>query len=163
MNLEYLCVFSPNNGHLVFAVEVANLLVHQDKRISVGILILKSPGHTGVAAFAENLKNDAPDCVNFVNVPALDESIMIELMSLPHNSFLDSFILNQRTEVKDVVKIILNRSESTKLGGFMLGMFCTTMIEVANDFDVPDYVFFTSGYLFLASSFMIKISKITKV
>ncbi|KAK1393400.1 Glycosyltransferase [Heracleum sosnowskyi] len=153
MRAELIFIPAPGVGHLVSAVEVAKLLVRRDERISITILLFKMPFDSAAAAFTDNLRKDAPDCIDFVDIPALHESIMTELMALPHNSFLDSFVSNQRTQVKDVVTTILNRSESAKLGGFVLDMFCTPMIEVANDFDVPAYVFFTSGASFLGFIF----------
>ncbi|CAN1253806.1 Anthocyanidin 3-O-glucosyltransferase 1 [Linum perenne] len=37
-------------------------------------------------------------------------------------------------------------------------MFCTSMVEVADDFNVPSYVFFTSGAAFLG--FMLRIQSL---
>ncbi|KAK1394069.1 hypothetical protein POM88_013125 [Heracleum sosnowskyi] len=66
-------------------------------------------------------------------------------MSLPPMTFFTSFVESQQTLVRDVVARILEQSKSAKLGGFVIDMFCTPMIDVANEFNVPAYVFFISG------------------
>ncbi|KAL8126881.1 anthocyanidin 3-O-glucosyltransferase 2-like [Apium graveolens] len=150
---ELIFIPAPGVGHLVSAVELAKMLVRRDEQVSINILIIKMPFDSGAAALTQNLQNDAPDRINFVDIPSLDESIVTKLKSFPRMSFLDSFLSEQRTQVKDVVREILNRSESSRLGGFVLDMFCTPMIQVANDFNVPAYVFFTSGASFLGLVF----------
>lgn len=40
-----------------------------------------------------------------------------------------------------------------QLVGFVLDMFCMTMIDVAKEFEVPCYVFYTSSAAFLALNF----------
>ncbi|RVW60542.1 UDP-glucose flavonoid 3-O-glucosyltransferase 6 [Vitis vinifera] len=43
----------------------------------------------------------------------------------------------------------MTRSGSVRLAGFVIDMFCTSMIDVANEFGVPSYLFFTSSAAFL--------------
>ncbi|WOG91840.1 hypothetical protein DCAR_0311095 [Daucus carota subsp. sativus] len=147
--VELIFVPAPEVGHLVAAVELAKLLVRRDERISFSILIQKMPYDTGTAAFVEKLKKDDPDRMAFVDIPAPSEATMTELRSLSRTAFHEAFVSHQRTVVRDLVTEILKRSESSKLGGFVLDMFVTPMIEVANDFNVPAYVFFTSSAAFL--------------
>ncbi|KAK1393407.1 Glycosyltransferase [Heracleum sosnowskyi] len=149
MRVELIFIPAPEVGHLVAAVELAKLLVCHDERISISILIQKMPYDTGTAEFIQNLKKDDPDRIDFVDIPAPDETTMAELMSLPRTSFLEAFVSNQRTPVRDIVATVLKRSETCKLGGFVLDMFASPMIQVAIDFNVPAYVFFTSGASFL--------------
>ncbi|KAK1388759.1 Glycosyltransferase [Heracleum sosnowskyi] len=156
MRAELIFIPSPGVGHLLSTVEVAKLLVSRDDRISVSILIIRLPFDSGIDAFTENLKKDAPERVAFLDVPALDDIAMAEVKSLPRISFLDFFIEKHRTQVRDVVAAILNQSKSSKLCGFVIDMFCTSMIDVANEFNVPAYVFFTSGASFLSLMFHIQ-------
>nr|BAI65915.1 UDP-sugar:glycosyltransferase [Anthriscus sylvestris] len=149
MRVELIFIPAPEIGHLVAAVELAKLLVRRDQRISISMLIQKKASDSGVEAFIQNLKKDDPDRIEFVDIPALDETTMTELRSLPPTSFLEAFVSNQRTLVRDIVTEILKRSETPELGGFVLDMFTTPMIQVANDFNVPAYAFFTSGAAFL--------------
>ncbi|KAJ6300822.1 hypothetical protein OIU76_021592 [Salix suchowensis] len=81
-------------------------------------------------------------------------SITVLLVDLPNDeqtssgiTFLGSFIESQKPHVKNAVLKLQSESssESTQLAGFVVGMFCTTMIDVANEFGVPSYVFFASS------------------
>ncbi|KAL1823217.1 hypothetical protein ACET3Z_009995 [Daucus carota] len=143
----------PEVGHLVAAAELAKLLVSRDERISVRILIQKMPYDTGFAGFTQKLKKDVPERIDFVDIPAPDETTMEELKALPLTSFHEAFVSNQRTVVRNIVTAILKQSETSKLGGFVLDLFTTPMIEVANDFNVPAYVFFTSSAAYLNIAF----------
>ncbi|KAL1823215.1 hypothetical protein ACET3Z_009993 [Daucus carota] len=153
MRAELIFIPAPGVGHLVSAVELAKLLARQDHRISINILIIKMPFDYGVADFTQTLQNDAPERINFVDIPSLDDTAMAKLMALPRMSFHDAFFSSQRTQVRDVVRQIMNRSEDSRLGGFVLDMFCTQMMDVANEFDVPAYVFFASSASFLGFIF----------
>ncbi|WOG91838.1 hypothetical protein DCAR_0311093 [Daucus carota subsp. sativus] len=150
---ELIFVPSPGVGHLLSTGEVAKLLARRDERISISILIMKLPYDSGIEALTQNLKREAPERISFVDIPDLDEATRTELMSLPRMSFFTSFIEHQRTPVKNIVKSILEGPDSGKLGGFVIDMFCTSMIEVANEFNVPAYVYFTSGAAFLSLMF----------
>ncbi|XP_058007059.1 anthocyanidin 3-O-glucosyltransferase 2-like isoform X3 [Hevea brasiliensis] len=71
-------------------------------------------------------------------------SITVLILNL---SFVNS---NQKPHVKEaVLKITQSKliadSPAPRLAGFVIDMFCTTMIDVANDFGVPSFIFFTSG------------------
>lgn len=136
---------APGVGHLVSTVEVSKLLVSRDDRISISILIMNLSSDSSNHAITQNLKKDVPDRIAFVDIPALDETIMTGLRSKAYLNLLMSFLEIQKTKVKDVVASILSRSESSKLAGFVIDFFCTPMIDVANEFNVPAYVFFTSA------------------
>ncbi|XP_074379923.1 anthocyanidin 3-O-glucosyltransferase 2-like [Apium graveolens] len=150
MRAELIFIPSPGVGHLASSVEFAKLLASRDGRIFITILIMKHPFGSNTGALAQNLKEEAPKRIAFVDIPDLDEATRKELMSLPPISFFPAFIESQRALVRDIVTTILKQSESGKLGGFIVDMFCNSMIDVANEFNVPAYVFFTSGAAFLS-------------
>ncbi|KAK1393404.1 Glycosyltransferase [Heracleum sosnowskyi] len=159
MRAELIFIPSPGVGHLVSSIEVAKLIASRDEQISISILIMKMPFDSGIVAFTQNLKKDAPERIAFIDIPDLDDTTRTELMSLPQTSFFTSYIESQRTLVRDIVATILEQSESAKIGGFVIDMFCTSMIDVANEFNVPAYVFFTSGAAFLSLMFFIQTLK----
>ncbi|KAK1392786.1 UDP-glucose flavonoid 3-O-glucosyltransferase 6 [Heracleum sosnowskyi] len=145
MRAEVIFIPGPGIGHLGSLVEVSKLLVSRDDRISISILIINPSSDSSIHAFTQNLKEDAPDRIAFVDIPAPDETILKELMSKGPMNFLLSSIESQKTQVRDVVASILSRPESSKLAGFVIDMFCTPMIDVANEFNVPAYVYYTSA------------------
>ncbi|KAK1353372.1 hypothetical protein POM88_052507 [Heracleum sosnowskyi] len=153
MRAEVILIPAPAVGHLVSAVEFAKLLVSRDDRISVSILIMNMSFDATFVAFTNHLKKDAPAHITFVDIPALDEIIMTELMAKPKFYFFTWFIESQKGQVRDVVATIMNRSESSKLVGFVIDMMCETMIDVANEYNVPAYVLSTSSAAFLGLMF----------
>ncbi|KAK1393403.1 Glycosyltransferase [Heracleum sosnowskyi] len=156
MRAELIFIPALGVGHLVSAFEFAKLLVCRDERISISILIMKYPTDSSKGSLAQNLKKEAPERIAFVDIPELDETTRTELMSLPRKSFFTSFMESQRALVKDVVTTITKQSESAKLGGFVIDMFCASMIDVAKEFNVPSYVYFTSGAAFLSLKFYVQ-------
>ncbi|KAL1812737.1 hypothetical protein ACET3Z_022802 [Daucus carota] len=155
MKAELIIIPAPGAGHLLSMVELAKLIASRDERISVSVLIIRLPFESSIDGFDK----DAPGNLAFLDVPALDDFALAELMSLPRVSFLHSFITKHRTAVRDVVSAILKRSECSKLCGFVIDMFCLSMIDVANEFNVPAYAFFTSGAAFLSLQFYIQALK----
>lgn len=55
------------------------------------------------------------------------------------STFLFDWIDSHKSKVRNVVPRI------SKLSGIMVDMFCTCMIDVANEFGVPSYIFYPSG------------------
>ncbi|KAL8126194.1 anthocyanidin 3-O-glucosyltransferase 2-like [Apium graveolens] len=148
---------APGVGHLVSAVEVSKLFIGRDDRISITILIMNLSSDSSIDAITQNLKKDVPDRISFVDIPALDDAIMTGLQSNYYPKFLMSFLEIQKTKVRDLVASILSRSGSSKLAGFVIDFFCTAIIDVANEFNAPAYVFFTSaaaslGFMFYSQS-----------
>ncbi|KAL8119462.1 hypothetical protein AgCh_016834 [Apium graveolens] len=120
----------PVANMIVGEVVVSRTEDDRDDDISVTILLMDLPADSDLAAFTRNLKKDAPQGVVFVDIPALDETTMAEIMSMPWLSFLTSFIEKQQSQVRNVVAIIVEQSKTSKLCGFVIDLFCTSMIEV---------------------------------
>ncbi|KAJ6304463.1 hypothetical protein OIU77_018181 [Salix suchowensis] len=138
---ELVFVPSPGVGHLVPAVEIAKLMVKRDDRLSITVLVMKRPPlDTKINKYIESVSASISDHIQLVDLPN-DEQTSSGI------TFLGSFIESQKPHVKNAVLKLQSESssESTQLAGFVVGMFCTTMIDVANEFGVPSYVFFASS------------------
>ncbi|XP_010467862.1 PREDICTED: UDP-glycosyltransferase 71B6-like [Camelina sativa] len=63
----------------------------------------------------------------------------------------DSHIQSLKPHVRDAVSKLVDptRPDSPRLAGFVVDMYCTSMIDVANKFGVPTYLFYTSNAGFL--------------
>lgn len=77
-------------------------------------------------------------------------------------NYLSMLLANYRPLVKDA--IISNRSwhdthssSNPKVIGLVMDMFCSSMIDVANQLDIPSYLFFTSGAGFLGFLFYMSV------
>nr|AHX74090.1 glucosyltransferase [Eucommia ulmoides] len=149
--VELVFIPSPGMGHLVSAVEMAKLLVDRDQRLSITLLIMKAPFKTKANySPAQSLSTAAASRIRFVDLPG--DELESDAKFSPH-TFLSGFISGQKTLVRDAVAQISSSPEAPRLAGFFIDMFCTSMIDVADEFRVPTYVFFTSGAAFLGLVF----------
>ncbi|XP_002520576.2 anthocyanidin 3-O-glucosyltransferase 6 [Ricinus communis] len=142
---ELVFVPIPGAGHLTSAVEAAKLLLDRDARLSISILILRrSSDGKVVSDLIDSLTaTTTTRRIQFINLPVEDT----ESMGL-------NFIEKYKPHIREAVSKLASRSDFT-LAGFVLDMFCMPVMDVANEFGVPSYVFFTSGAAFL--SFMLHI------
>ncbi|XP_044464908.1 anthocyanidin 3-O-glucosyltransferase 2-like [Mangifera indica] len=142
---ELVFVPGPGVGHLIPFVELAKLLVQRHHRLSITVLVIKPPFDSKNNAYLDLLS--AGDGINFVHLPTND------LQTFNAQSILTSFIESHKPQVKEAVsKLVLSESasdDSPKLAGFVLDMCCTSLIDVADEFGVPSYIFFTSSAAFL--------------
>ncbi|PWA74166.1 UDP-glycosyltransferase 71E1 [Artemisia annua] len=134
--LELVFIPSPGAGHLPPTVELAKLLLDHDQRLSVTIIIMNLPFEA--KQVTETLISTPR--LNFIYVPNEDSSK--DLIS-PH-TFMSAFLEHQKPKLKNIIKDI-TESDSVRLVGFVVDMFCIAMIDVANEFGVPTYVYFTSS------------------
>nr|QLF98874.1 flavonoid 2'-O-glycosyltransferase [Scutellaria baicalensis] len=129
-NVELVFIPSPGLSHLVSTVEAAKLLLHRDHRLSITVLITNLHKDTKVENYTlktTSNPNTSPR-LRFINLPTQEE---------------DS-IDSQIRQVREIVSVLIKNPDS-KLGGLVLDMFCTSFIQVAEEFAIPSYVFFTSG------------------
>ncbi|KAJ9687284.1 hypothetical protein PVL29_015961 [Vitis rotundifolia] len=78
----------------------------------------------------------------------------VEISSGPMSPgvFLTEFVKAHTPLVRDAVHE-LTRANSVRLAGFVVDMFCSPIVDVANEFGVPSYLFFTSSAAFLGFLF----------
>ncbi|KAK4342405.1 hypothetical protein RND71_038221 [Anisodus tanguticus] len=150
---ELVFIPGPGAGHLISAVEIAKLILDRDERLCISVLIMKLPMDFGVQSYIESLSSTTR--LQFVDI-TVDDKTTAGFLSNKETFFMD-FIQGHKPKVKDFVhNTSFSRSGSrfnSQLAGFVLDMFCTSMIDVANEFSVPSYIFFTSSASFLALCF----------
>lgn len=137
---------SPGISHLASTVEIAKILADRDHHLSISVIIMKFPFDTKVSEYTKSLSPDSSSCINLIEL--IPEMLLFEASSL----FMYKFIDYHKGQVRDFLAKI-STSEDDKLSGVVVDMFCTSMIDVANEFDVPSYVFYTSGASFLGLAF----------
>ena len=139
--MELMFIPSPSISHLIPMVELAKLLTERDDRLMIKIFTMKQPSDSKVSAYIESLNSSSiSNRIKFIDLPAEDE---------PTTSFnFFSFIESQKPLLKDVLsKLTLAESSSntSRVAAFVLDMFCTPMIDVANEFGIPTYIYYTSS------------------
>ncbi|GLU12811.1 hypothetical protein SLE2022_294700 [Rubroshorea leprosula] len=139
--VELFFISTSLKGHIVSMEELAKLLVHQNSCLSITVLIIKSPLETNTTPYDQPVH----DRIRFI------------YLSLPQNQNHDlghhRLTESHKPLVKEAVTTTITSSNDSVLAGFVVDMFCTTMIDVANEFGVPSYVFFTSGAATLSLCF----------
>ncbi|KAG8387078.1 hypothetical protein BUALT_Bualt03G0215900 [Buddleja alternifolia] len=140
--VELVLIPSPGLSHLISTVEKAKLLLDRDDRLSVTVLIMKLSKDRVIDSYTQNITSNPNTTkrLRFVNLPQQDETS-------DSTANLFDFINNQIVHIREIVSnLIKNPSEfDSQLAGLVLDMFCTKFIEVADEFNLPSYVFFTSG------------------
>ncbi|KAL7086801.1 hypothetical protein ACP275_13G023900 [Erythranthe tilingii] len=126
----------PVISHLVAAVKAATLLSDRDERLSVTILVMKLPIDTKIDSYTKNSPKNSR--INFLHLP--ENECVTNESTQPPKQFGAGFIESQKGPVREAVSEILEGS--IRLAGFVVDMFCTAMIDVADGFNVPSYVFF---------------------
>ncbi|KAF2305934.1 hypothetical protein GH714_008988 [Hevea brasiliensis] len=121
-------------GHLASTLEAAKLLLDRHHRLSITVLIIKRSSDTLVSSFVNSIAKS--DRIQFIELPNVDEG-----------SLGFGFIDKQIPHVKEAVFKLTARPDLS-LAGFVLDMFCTSIMDVAKEFGVPSYIFFTSGASF---------------
>ncbi|KAG5552128.1 hypothetical protein RHGRI_010280 [Rhododendron griersonianum] len=147
---ELVFIPSPGMGHLVSTVEMAMQLIGRDHRLSITVLIMKFPfDKSKVSSSTQSpLLTVAEDRLKFVHLPQ-EEAASAELRPKNPVNFMLEFVINMNKQhVRDHVTKIIS-TDSSQLAGFVVDMFCTPMMDVAAEFGLPTYVFFTSSCAFL--------------
>nr|XP_009794931.1 PREDICTED: anthocyanidin 3-O-glucosyltransferase 2-like [Nicotiana sylvestris] len=139
---ELVFIPAPGMGHLVPTVEVAKQLVDRDEQLSITVLIMTLPLETNIPSYTKSLSSDYSSRITLLQLSQPETSV--SMSSFNAINFFE-YISSYKDRVKDAVNETFSSSSSVKLKGFVIVMFCTAMIDVANEFGIPSYVFYTSN------------------
>ncbi|CAL1352175.1 unnamed protein product [Linum trigynum] len=150
---QLVFVPSPGIGHLVSTIEFARRLLRRDAGISVVILLIKFPPPFGddidgyVKSFCGAIDGDDDRRIQLVTLPQLPPPSSSSSPELPKSAehFISTLIEAHRPLVKEA---ILNLALPS-VAGLVVDLFCTSMIDVADELGIPSYLFFTSSIAFL--------------
>lgn len=158
--LELVFVPAPSIGHLVSICKFAEKLVNRDERLCVTILIIRPPWDSSIDAYIKR-SSSAPEGsrIRYIILAQIEPPSSEELAK-SIEKYISLLIANYRPLVKDA--IISNKSwpdtdSNPKIIGLVIDMFCSSMIDVANELDIPSYLFFTSGAGFLGFVFYLSV------
>nr|BAF96585.1 glucosyltransferase homolog [Lycium chinense]BAG80539.1 UDP-glucose:glucosyltransferase [Lycium barbarum] len=139
-------------GHLVSTVEMAKQLVDREDQLSITVLIMTLPTETKIPSYTKSLSSNYTSRIRLLELTQPETSVNMGSATHPMK-FMSEFITSYKGRVKDAVADMFSSLSSVKLAGFVIDMFCTAMIDVANDFGVPSYLFYTSGAAMLGLQF----------
>ncbi|XP_038896119.1 anthocyanidin 3-O-glucosyltransferase 2-like isoform X2 [Benincasa hispida] len=139
--IELVFIAWPDIGHLSAALHLAHLLLRRNHHLSITVLIIPPPWETITTTQLQSLLPSST--ADPIPIPI----IILPQIPLPQNaefiSLIKTTIETQKQNVIDTVAKLI--SNSTVLAGFILDIFCTDMIDVANQLGVPTYLFSTSS------------------
>ncbi|CAH8317222.1 unnamed protein product [Eruca vesicaria subsp. sativa] len=143
MTMELVFIPSPGIGHLRSIVELAKQLVNGDERLSITVIIIprSSGGDVDDSAQISSLFTPPQDRLRHETISVAEQK---STDRLPTQIYID----NQKPQVRDAVTKILDptRVDSPpQLAGFVIDMFCVSMMDLAEEFEVPTYVAYTSN------------------
>ncbi|KAJ4868093.1 UDP-glycosyltransferase 71B7 [Raphanus sativus] len=158
MKFELVFIPYPSISHLRSTVEMAKLLVEQENHLTISVLILPFLSGSAAAAspYVEALSAASNDRLRYEVISSEEDQPTSE----PEPTTLDIHIENHIPTVRRAVSMLFDHystlPNSPKIAGFVLDMFCTSLIDVANEFHVPSYLFYTSNAGVLALGFHVQ-------
>ncbi|KAL4362812.1 hypothetical protein GQ457_04G012780 [Hibiscus cannabinus] len=145
MKAELVFIPMPRMGHFLSMVQVAKLLVDLDPHLSITFLILNLIPDAKLHAYVLSLTRTPTARIKFLNLPQPETDNHVT-----RADFIRVLVDTHGPLVKQAVTgIVHSVPDSPPLAGFVLDMFLTPLIDLGNEFDVPSYVFYTSGAAFL--------------
>ncbi|KAJ4825913.1 hypothetical protein Tsubulata_050766, partial [Turnera subulata] len=143
--LEIVFIPTPAIGHLIPAVEFCKLLVERNDQLSITILLMKQSFDPKLTHYCNSIAASLPSAhgIKFIDLPDV-------AAPAANKTFFISMIESNKSHVKAAVSQLMAGAEPPrKLAGFVVDILCTCMMEVANEFGVPSYIFSTSGAAYL--------------
>ncbi|KAL2559699.1 UDP-glycosyltransferase 71B7 [Forsythia ovata] len=144
-------------GHLVSAVEIGHLILSRHQLLSITYLLIDiNPNDKFLDNYTQSLPSSATSRLRFTKLNRVQPEFSPELASKPLHVLATALIDSHKPSVREAVHEII-KSESSQVAGIIVDMFCTNMMDVADEFKIPSYVFFTSGAGFLALMLQVQV------
>ncbi|OMO90477.1 UDP-glucuronosyl/UDP-glucosyltransferase [Corchorus olitorius] len=156
--VELIFVPVPGMGHLASTVDFAKRLIHRDRRIWITILCMNWSSGAADEEYTKSLAASPPDHIQIIELPRVDPP-PADMRLKSAEAYIYEFIQRYIPPVRDAVRDIVSQRQkslsdsSTRIAGLVLDFFCSPMIDVASEFDLPSYIYLTSNASFLAFMF----------
>ncbi|KAI3756719.1 hypothetical protein L1987_56541 [Smallanthus sonchifolius] len=153
---ELVFIPAPGVGHIMSTIEMAKVLVNRDQRLSISVLLISPPySILPLATYIESLAKNTTERIRFIELPHDQKTPKLDPKAFV-TSFYE-FINSHCTSVRNTVAHMINdQTGSSRVVGFVVDIICIGMIDVANEFNVPTYVFLTANSAFLGFNLYIE-------
>ncbi|XWS40486.1 hypothetical protein CRYUN_Cryun18bG0143900 [Craigia yunnanensis] len=155
-------ISTPGNiGNLVPTVEFARHLTNHDSRFFATMFMIDISERPIVNAYIQSCAATATN-LNFINLPPVEPPSpeqyqtslgYICLLIAKHKLHLKNAIAHlMSTDTRPISTTTSDSDSSTmtvRIAGLFVDMFCTSMIDVANELGIPCYLYFASPVSFL--------------
>jgi len=145
MKVELVFIPSPGVGHIRATTALAKLLVASDNRLSVTLIVIPSRVSDDASS---SVYTNSEDRLRYILLPARDQTTDLV-------SYIDSQKPQVRAVVSKLAGDVSTRSDS-RLAGIVVDMFCTSMIDIADEFNLSAYIFYTSNASYLGLQFHVQ-------
>ncbi|XP_015873730.3 UDP-glycosyltransferase 71K1-like [Ziziphus jujuba] len=142
---ELVLIPAPAVGHLVSILEFAKRLIDRDHRISFTILAIKSAFPSSSDSYIRSVIASQPR-IKLIDVPQVDPPAK-ELLRSPVKYF-STYIQSHTPHVNNIISDIIssnNSDNSNRVVGLVVDFFCVSMVDVAQQLNLPSYLFMTSN------------------
>ncbi|XP_031094657.1 anthocyanidin 3-O-glucosyltransferase 2-like [Ipomoea triloba] len=148
--IELVFVPGPAVGHLVPAVETAKLLLQTNPHLSITFLLNKMPfaPQARVNSIIDSLIADVDPADKRLKFKLLLQDLVLDLQNpgFPDGkSIRDQWISTLLSEARDCVNELIIQNARRRLAGFVVDIFFTDVMDVADEFGVPTYVLYVAG------------------
>ncbi|KAK4796355.1 hypothetical protein SAY86_028681 [Trapa natans] len=158
---ELVFIPCPLMGHAISMVEVVKLLVDREETLSATVLVTKLDHSSTAKALVDYVSTSYfSSRIRFVELPPLQPGnasgpgATVDLIGS-----LEGIKPNVRDLVLGLTKNSGSDSSLPRLAGFVIDMFCITMLDVAEELRVPSYIFYTSSVNLLGISLYLQALK----
>ncbi|KNA25404.1 hypothetical protein SOVF_006800 [Spinacia oleracea] len=138
---ELVLIPTPGTGHLISAVEFAKLIIKHDQRISILVIIFHIPIHSTTTKVNTYIESQSlavdPQRITFLTLPSLPDSDIPDPAS---SNFFNNMVQLQKPLVKQAIMDRL-----IKPVAFVFDLMCVNLVDIAKEFQLPCYVYFTAG------------------
>ncbi|KAK4855587.1 hypothetical protein QYF36_008745 [Acer negundo] len=112
------------------------------------------PFTSSVDAYTKSFTSSSHSSIQLIDLPQVDLPSP-DLLKLSFESYLTQYIENNMPQVRNIVTDLVSshsddESDSARVTGLVLDFFCVSMIDVANDFGLPSYIFLTTSTGFMS-------------
>ncbi|MCD9638920.1 hypothetical protein HAX54_023094 [Datura stramonium] len=141
---------APGIGHLVPTCQFAKKLLNLDEELCITMIIIRpqAPFDASINAYIQSFSSSTAGDrrIKFITLAQVEPPPFEEFTKSMEN-FFSLMISSYKPLVKDA--IINNKDSNTRIVGLVIDMFCSSMVDVAKELEIPPYIFFTSGAGFL--------------
>ncbi|TMW81094.1 hypothetical protein EJD97_012042 [Solanum chilense] len=144
---ELILIPSPAMGHVAQMLELAKLFINRNYQLSITVLIMKLPHYIDPVSgpFVDSvIDSSSSERLRFVELPPVDPTP--EWSSKTRGHFVNRLVQTQKSRIRE---FFTSQRGGVKLAGFVVDMLCTPLMDVAEEFGISSYVFFTSPAAFL--------------
>ncbi|XP_019165895.1 PREDICTED: anthocyanidin 3-O-glucosyltransferase 2-like [Ipomoea nil] len=139
--MDLVLIPAPIMGHLISDVEMAKRLLQTRHQLSITVLLMKLPLDSHLNSHVESLlANNHCSRLKFISLP--EEGLPAPASKNGFTSFT-FFVESHKPNVRDCVNEMKNNG--VRFGGFVMDWTCMVMMDVADEFGLPTYVYYTSG------------------